>query len=73
MNGNRRSQCEKVLTHLRAYRSMTAIDAERMHIHRLSGRIYDLRHEGHDIETKMEVKKNEEGATVSFARYVLHE
>lgn len=39
---------------------------------RLSARIKDLREEGHNIYTTMEVKEYENGTTKRYARYILH-
>lgn len=68
-----RSQCTTVLRHLKTHkRGLTSMDAFMKYgITRLSGRIWDLREQGYDIETISEVKKNEEGNTVQYARYVL--
>ena len=68
-----KSQCTRLLRHMRKYRrGITSMDAfERYGITRLSGRIWDLRQMGYDIETIREIKKNEDGNTVQYARYVL--
>lgn len=68
-----KSQCDKVLRHMRSHkRGITSMDAfSRYGITRLSGRIFQLRERGFDIETIMEVKKNDEGHVVNYARYVL--
>ena len=68
-----RSQCWKILRYLKTHKSgITQVQAaELFGCYRLGGRIWDLRHEGHDIETIDEVTKNDEGYTVRYARYVL--
>ena len=40
---------------------------------RLSARIKDLRDEGHQIASVRETKKNTDGESVSYTRYVLAE
>ena len=68
-----KTQCTRLLRHMKKYRrGITSLDAFTMYgITRLSGRIWDLRQMGYEIETIREVKKNEDGNTVQYARYVL--
>lgn len=68
-----KTQCTKILKHMRSHkRGITSMDAfSKYGITRLSGRIWDLRERGFDIETIMEVGKNDDGNTVQYARYVL--
>lgn len=59
------TQCEKILSHIKAHGSITSMDAFTLYrITRLSGRIKDLRDQGYPIVTEMETKN---GAT--YARY----
>lgn len=56
MNG--KSQCEDILRHLQSGRSLSSLEAlERFGCFRLGGRIYDLKKQGHRIETVM-VERN---------------
>ena len=68
-----KDQCTKVLRHMRKYkRGITSMDAfSKYGITRLSARVFTLRERGFDIETIMEVGKNDDGNTVQYARYVL--
>lgn len=64
------TQCEKVLTHLKRYGSITPAEAmAEYHIMRLGARIWDLRKQGHDITAETVVKKNPDGSKCAFARY----
>lgn len=64
------SQEEIVLEHIRRYGSITSMDAfKRYSITRLSGRIFNLRRRGYDIELLWEVSQY----GTRFGRYILHE
>lgn len=69
------TQNMKVLKHLQTHkRGITPLDAfERYGIERLSGRIWDLRHDGYEIKTTMVAVKNRFGDTCHVARYTLEE
>ena len=69
-----RSQNAKILSYLMEHDGITQVQAaERFGCYRLSARIYDLKEEGHEIKTIICVKKNMEGNTVRFAKYVLED
>jgi hypothetical protein len=67
------NQNEQVLTHLKNHKngitSKTAF--ERYGITRLSGRIFELRKMGYNIETDHVTEKNRFGHPVTYARYRL--
>lgn len=66
------TQNEKVLAYLRENGSISPLEAmEALGIMRLGARIYDLKEQGADIETRRETKKNRYGVPVTYARYVL--
>lgn len=68
----KQSQNQTVLDHLREHGSITALEAmERYGIMRLSGRIYDLRERGMDIDAERITVKNRRGEKVQVARYTL--
>lgn len=63
-----------ILQYMRKHGSITAMDAIRdFGCMRLASRVSDLRWDGYNIETVMEVGKNRQGETVRYARYYLHE
>ena len=63
-----------ILQYMRKHGSITAMDAIRdFGCMRLASRVSDLRWNGYNIETVMEVGKNRQGETVRYARYYLHE
>ena len=70
---NTKTQKEQVLKHLKNHKngitSMTAF--ERYGITRLSGRIFELRRDGHNIITDSVTEKNRFGHPVTYARYRL--
>ena len=62
------TQNEQVLKHLKEYGSITPLEAMvRYDIMRLSGRIFELRKEGHNIITKDRVTKKGK----HYAEYIL--
>lgn len=68
------TQEQIVLRHLRkkGARGITSMEAFRLYgITRLSGRIFDLKEEGYVIDSERISKKNENGASVTFAKYTL--
>ena len=60
-NGNRKcrdSQCDLILEHIKKYGSITsATAAYKYGIMRMSGRIFDLRRMGYNIETDYEISQ----------------
>ena len=68
-----RSQKKKILEYMQRKGSITPMDALTGDIRcmRLSARIADLKADGYVIETVRETKRNEEGHTVTYARYFL--
>lgn len=66
----RKSQNQLILNHLRERGPITSIDAFRKYkITRLSGRIFDLRKQGHDIRTLYEYTEH----GTRYGIYVLKE
>lgn len=66
------TQCKMVLTHLQAGFGITDEEArEKYGIHRLSGRIYDLRNAGHKILSVDRKCINRYGRKVRFVEYRL--
>ena len=66
------TQCERVLKHLEQHGTITPMEAiKELGIMRLGARIWDLKHEGHDIRRKLVTGKNRHGETVRYAEYRL--
>ena len=66
------TQCERVLKHLEKHGTITPMEAiKELGIMRLGARIWDLKHDGHDIRRKMVTGKNRHGETVRYAEYRL--
>lgn len=66
------TQCEKILRHLETYGSITPMDAIRDYgCLRLGARIFDLKHAGHPIESRIVTSKNRFGETTHYAEYRL--
>ena len=66
------SQCKDILEYLKEGHGITQLEALRMFgCGRLSGRIWDLRHEGHNITTRMIVVMNSKGRRANVAEYRL--
>ena len=68
------TQCDKILKYLKRNKSgiTQAMAVELISCYRLSARIHDIREMGYDIRTIQETKKNAEGNTVNYARYILN-
>ena len=68
-----KTQCNRLLRHLQTHkRGITDLDAYNLYqIRRLSGRIYDLRKRGFNIETVYDSYVNDDGHYVRYGRYVL--
>ena len=68
------TQAEMILDYLRGHGSISQLEAaQELGCWRLGARIWDLRHEGHDIRREMVTRRNRYGVPVSFARYSLQE
>lgn len=62
----------RILEHIQKYGYITSMDAfQHYGITRLSGRIFDLRKMGYDIQTMDVESVNRYGEPVRFARYYL--
>ena len=67
------TQSQLILNHLKTHGSITALDALREYgCMRLGARIWDLKHQGHDIRTTFESAQNRYGEKVNYARYTMH-
>ena len=61
------SQCKQVLKHLKKHKSIMPLQALNLYgIYRLSARIFNLKEDGYNIDTKMIYQH-----PVKFAKYVL--
>ena len=68
------TQCEKVLEYMKAFGSITPIEAmQDIGCMRLAPRIADLVDQGYAIGRRMKTSKNRYGKKVSFAEYYLIE
>lgn len=68
------TQCEKVVEYMKAFGSITPLDAMRdIGCMRLAARIADLREQGYVIGRRMKTSKNRYGNPISFAEYFLEE
>jgi Helix-turn-helix domain len=66
---NTKSQNEEILAHLKKGRSISPIEAlERFGCMRLGGRIYELKKQGHQIETVMVQQNGKRYAEYRLAR-----
>ena len=64
------TQTSMLLKHLKQHGSITSMEAfERYGITRLSAKIFCLREQGYDIQTKSETCTNRYGRRVAYARY----
>ena len=69
---NKISQNKKILEHLQSQGTITSLDAiNKYGITRLSGRIFDLREQGHPIAKRMITVKNRFGEECRVAEYSL--
>jgi len=65
-------QTERIYTHMLAYGSITAREADQMYgCMRLASRICDLKRKGYNIGKVMELGKNRYGEDERHARYFL--
>lgn len=68
------SQCNKIINYMNNHGSITQVEAASMiGCYRLSARIFDLKERGYAIKKIMCVKKNEEGNTVQYAKYMFED
>ena len=68
------TQCEKIMSYMQTYGSITQLDALReFGCFRLASRVNDLRRDGIRIKTEMVKAKNRFGEPISFARYSLED
>lgn len=66
------TQNEMILSHLRAFGSITPQEAMKEYgCMRLGARIWDLKRLGYDIRTERETARNRFGESVSYARYTM--
>lgn len=64
------SQCARILAHLKAGNSLTALGAlDEFGCNRLAARIRDLRDDGHDIQKQTVTVFNREGGKCRVAEY----
>lgn len=69
-----KSQTRQVLQYMKEHGSITSYEAFRdLGITRLSGRIYDLKKEGHDIRSIRIETENRHGEKCHVSRYSLKE
>ena len=66
-------QCSSILNYLRTHKGgITSRDAQALfRCDRLGARIFDLRSDGHVIDTELETRENEYGEKKRYARYFL--
>ena len=64
------TQCEMILHHMKMHGSITTMEAfQKYGVTRLSGRIWELKRQGHNIEKVMDTNENNK----TYARYFLKE
>lgn len=67
-------QCERVLQYIKDFGSINPAQAFLdLGCYRLGARIWDLRHQGHQISQRMVTEKNRYGEAVSYAEYRLED
>ena len=67
-------QCERVLQYIKDFGSINPAQAFLdLGCYRLGARIWDLRHQGHQISRRMVTGKNRYGEAVSYAEYRLED
>ena len=65
-----KTQCDIILNHIQTHGSITDMEAYQMYgICRLSGRIFDLRQRGYDIQTNFVKSKNRLGKKIQYGVY----
>ena len=66
------TQVDKLLNHMKEHGSISSMDAFALYgITRLSARIWDLRHAGNVIESKIKTGKNRDGQNIYWCEYRL--
>lgn len=72
MENKRPTQCDRLLSYLQEYGSITQLEALReLGIMRLASRMSELKKDGIPFSKEMVSVKNRYGEKVSFARYTL--
>ena len=67
-------QCERVLQYIKDFGSINPAQSFLdLGCYRLGARIWDLRHQGHQISRRMVTGKNRYGEAVSYAEYRLED
>nr|DAI38488.1 MAG TPA: helix-turn-helix domain protein [Caudoviricetes sp.] len=67
-------QCERVLKYMQDFDTINPLQAlGDLGVMRLGARIWDLRHQGHQISRRMVTGKNRYGEAVSYAEYRLED
>lgn len=68
------TQTSQILDHLKAYHTITPLDALRLYgCMRLGARIWDLKRMGHRIRSEIVTDVNKNGEPVRFAQYTLED
>lgn len=66
----KKSQKERILEHIEKYGSITPLEAQRLYgCMRLGARIWDLRHDGHDIVSEIVEVPTRNGGKARVAQY----
>lgn len=66
------TQAERILRHLQDFGTITPVEALAEYgVMRLGARIWDLKHQGHEIVTEREEGLNRYGERTAYARYRL--
>ena len=67
-----RKQAQRVLDYIDQFGSITSLDAFKdLGITRLSAVIFDLRHDGHNVQSETIGAKNRYGEIAHFSRYFI--
>ena len=73
-NGKKLNQRERVIDYILNFGSITSWDAYRdLGITQLATRIFELKEEGYEFDTAVELGKNRFGKNISWVRYTLKE
>ena len=68
------SDKERILEHLKQHKSITPLEAlNRFGCYRLGARIWELRRDGHRIDTEIIHDKDQHGEEMRYAKYTLME
>lgn len=72
MDMGKQTDKQAVLAYLKAHRSITPMEAlNSIGCYRLGARIYELRHDGHQIATELVQGTNRNGEPMRYAKYTL--